>query len=414
MGLTSYYVTLNIGLANTDLARFIAKVTIEEFKSLGPLVYKPNLVFKVHDGVNRFEGDKNFDLLNLALDCTSSKMMPNYLLCDCEEDKLIDPRIISVMGCRTRVVDDLYGKIGSIGRGNIDNISINLPRLAFEVNKEHPTYGFKDKIETLKLKWLHIASITKDILLDRFNKTCRLGSDKFPQNSKYNMWCENFNNNSLNDVFKHGTLSIGFIGLSEMIEILSGKKYWEDESIKKMTLEFVKFMRNYCGSLTKEYKLNFSLLATSGELISGRFTKLDSKVFTTSNDIIKKGFYTNSFHVEVDSRMPAYKKLMIEGPFHKYCNGGSISYVELKEAPLGNIEGLKDLMEIAIQSGVHYLGFNFPMDVCNKCKNKGVFDKCTSCGSIDITRIRRVSGYLEILDGFTDGKKAEVKKRRPN
>ena len=166
--------------------------------------------------------------------------------------------------------------------------------------------------------------------------------------------------------------------------------------------------------LTKEYKLNFSLLATSGELISGRFTKLDSKVFTSSNDIIKKSFYTNSFHVEVDSRMPAYRKLMIEGPFHKYCNGGSISYVELKEAPLGNIEGLKDLMEIAIQSGVHYLGFNFPMDVCNKCKNKGVFDKCTSCGSIDITRIRRVSGYLEILDGFTDGKKAEVKNRRPN
>lgn len=414
MGLTSYYVTLNIGLAKTDLARFIAKVTIEEFKSLGPLVYKPNLVFKVHGGVNRFEGDKNFDLLNLALDCTSSKMMPNYLLCDCEEDKLIDPRIISVMGCRTRVVDDLYGKIGSIGRGNIDNISINLPRLAFEINKEHPTYGLKDKIEALKLKWSHIASITKDILLDRFNKTCRLGSDKFPQNSKYNMWCENFNNNSLYDVFKHGTLSIGFIGLSEMIEILSGKKYWEDESIKKMTLEFVKFMRNYCDSLTKEYKLNFSLLATSGELISGRFTKLDSKVFTSSNDIIKKGFYTNSFHVEVDSRMPAYRKLMIEGPFHKYCNGGSISYVELKEAPLGNIEGLKDLMEIAIQSGVHYLGFNFPMDVCNKCKNKGVFDKCTSCGSIDITRIRRVSGYLEILDGFTDGKKAEVKNRRPN
>ena len=124
--------------------------------------------------------------------------------------------------------------------------------------------------------------------------------------------------------------------------------------------------------------------------------------------------YTNSFHIDVDSKLPAYKKLQLEGPFHKYTNGGCISYVELSEAPLGNSEGLDELVEIAIKSGVHYLGFNFPKDVCKHCGTAGTFDKCPVCGSKEITRIRRVSGYLEIEDFFTNGKKKEVNNRKAN
>lgn len=171
-------------------------------------------------------------------------------------------------------------------------------------------------------------------------------------------------------------------------------------------------MRGFTDSLTKEHHLNFSLLATSGELISGRFVELDKKLF--SHPVMEKGFYTNSFHVGVDSGLSAAEKLAVEGPFHTLSNGGSISYVELSEAPLGNAEGLGELVSLAEKSGVRYMGFNFPKDVCKKCGASGVFDECPVCKGTDITRIRRVSGYLEILDGFTGGKMAEVKNRREN
>ena len=177
---------------------------------------------------------------------------------------------------------------------------------------------------------------------------------------------------------------------------------------------FVKHMRDYCDFLRNQYGLNFSLLATSGELISGRFVKIDREKYHDGFAVFKKGFYTNSFHVEVDSGMSAFDKIEIEGLFHEYCNGGSITYVELREAPIGNDEGLREYIEHAVKSGVHYLGFNFPKDVCEKCQATGVFDRCPECGSVTVKHIRRVSGYLEILDGFTEGKKNEEKKRRTN
>ena len=129
---------------------------------------------------------------------------------------------------------------------------------------------------------------------------------------------------------------------------------------------------------------------------------------------MKKDYYTNSFHVDVDSRLPAYKKIELEGPFHILANGGCISYIELAEAPIGNAEGLNELVEMAVKAGVHYLGFNFPKDVCKECGASGTFDVCPACGSKDITRIRRVSGYLEIQDYFTKGKMHESKNRKTN
>jgi ribonucleoside-triphosphate reductase len=171
-------------------------------------------------------------------------------------------------------------------------------------------------------------------------------------------------------------------------------------------------MRNYTNEQKDKYKLNFSLLATSGELISGRFVEIDKKKF--SNPVLVKDYYTNSFHIDVDSKLPAYKKIEFEGPFHLFSNGGCITYVELSEAPLGNAVGLNELVEIAIESGVHYLGFNFPKDVCADCETTGTFDICPKCKSKHITRIRRVSGYLEVQDFFTKGKKYESKNRRAN
>lgn len=412
MGQTSYYVTFNIGLANNEFARFLAFTLLDEFFKTDSMVYKPNIVFKVHKGINRNKEDKNYDLLEKALLCTAKKMIPTYLLCDCDADRNTNPELLSIMGCRTRVVDDLFGKQGAIGRSNIDNISINLPRLALETIRDCNSNNLEDRLVILKDKWQAVADTTKDILLDRFEKTCKADKELFPTNMEYKLWCEDFKTNELKDIFKHGTLSIGFIGLTEAIEIITGKKYWKDDESYKYAIDFVRFMREYVDKQKEKYHLNFSLLATSGELISGRFVEIDKKLF--ENDVLHKEYYTNSFHVDVDSKIPAYRKLQLEGPFHIFTNGGSISYVELAEAPLGNAEGLDELIEIAVQSGVHYLGFNFPKDVCNDCGTSGTFDFCPECGSHNITRIRRVSGYLEIQDYFTSGKMKESKNRKTN
>ena len=248
--------------------------------------------------------------------------------------------------------------------------------------------------------------------MDRYEKTCNADIDLFPTIRQYKLTVENINKVGLRGTFKHGTLSIGFIGLSEAMEILSGEKYWNNNEVYSEALNFVKYMRAYLNELRDEHHLNFSLLATSGEYISGRFVEIDKKIY--DSPVMKKDYYTNSFHVDVDSRLPAYKKIELEGPFHILANGGCISYIELAEAPIGNAEGLNELVEMAVKAGVHYLGFNFPKDVCKECGASGTFDVCPACGSKDITRIRRVSGYLEIQDYFTKGKMHESKNRKTN
>lgn len=412
MGTTSYYVTFNIGLAENGLARFLAYTLLDEFEASGDTVYKPNIVFKVVGGVNRFPNDKNYDLFKKALLCTAKKMIPTYLLCDSKPNQGVDPAKIAIMGCRTRVVADLFGEDTSVGRGNIDNISINLPRLALEVERDHPMADTETKLRLFSEKWDGVARTVKDILLDRFEKTCRRKTEDFPTNASHHLWLEDFDD--IPGVFKHGTLSIGFIGLSEAMEVLTGKRFYADPDTYISALGFVKHMREYCDFLRGQYHLNFSILATSGELISGRFIDFDREEFADPHGIFIKGFYTNSFHINVDSDLPAFKKIQMEGLFHEICNGGCISYVELGEAPLGNDEGLREYVECAIASGTHYLGFNFPKDVCRDCGTSGVFDICPVCGGKQITRIRRVSGYLEILDGFTKGKKNEEKTRKAN
>ena len=412
MGQTSYYVTLNIGLAKTEAARKICFILLDEFEKSGDLVYKPNIVFKVYGGVNRHETDQNFDLYKKSLLCTAKKMIPTYLLCDSAPNKDVKPENIGIMGCRTRVVANRFGENSSIGRGNVANISINLPRLALETEKEYSDAADERKIEIFIEKLNRIAAITKEILLDRYYKVCSRKLSDFPINTKHKLWLREFDNCA--EVFKNGTLSIGFIGLSEAIEVLTGKRFYTDNRTYETAISFIKHMREYCDKLRDEYNLNFSLLATSGELISGRFIDYDKALFADNHGIFEKGFYTNSFHVNVDSDLIAFDKIQTEGPFHEICNGGCITYVELKEAPIGNDEGLREYVECAIKSGVHYLGFNFPKDVCDNCGASGVFDICPVCEGKNITRIRRVSGYLEILNGFTKGKKNEVKTRKEN
>lgn len=413
MGQVSYYVTLNIGLASDDLARFIAESVIDEFENGGKAIYKPNIVFKVKKGVNLDDGDPNHYLLRKALICTSKCMVPTYLLCDSMPNRKYDAETLSIMGCRTRVVADVHGTNGSIGRGNIDYITINLPRIALEIG-ERKGLSTEEKIELFKKKWTSEAELVKDILIDRYHRMIGFkGPSDFPTNYHLDLWCIDFSTSgSLEEIFKHGTLSIGFIGLSEAIEILTRKKYYTEEGTYMTALDIVSFMRDYCDSLIKRYDLNFSLLATSGELISGRFPEIDGRIY--SHQVLEDKFYTNSFHINVDSGISAFEKIEKEGPFHQLCNGGCISYVELGEAPINNDEALYELLIKGIQSGTSYLGINFQLNICRRCGSRGTFDHCSCCGSAEVDRVLRVSGYLEVVDYFTPGKKNEARARKRN
>ncbi|HKM41004.1 MAG TPA: anaerobic ribonucleoside-triphosphate reductase [Methanocorpusculum sp.] len=412
-GLTSYYVTLNLGLSTNTLGQKVTEYVLTSFRMAGPKVFKPNIVFKVKEGINLKKSDPNYYLLELALATTCEKMIPTYVLCDCESNKKYNPKNLSVMGCRTRVVQNIFGEPTGIGRGNIANITINLPRIALDINAAYPSVETEQKISLFLEKWKEIAATAVNILLDRYKKLISMDKIYFPTNMAFDLWTGGFlAAASLEEIFRNGTQALGFIGLSETIEILIGSPYYETTFGTELALKIVREMRAYTNNLINIYNLNFSLLATAGEQISGSLPEKDCKYY--DHPVLKKGFYTNSFHVNVDSGLTPFEKIEKEGPFHTLCNGGCISYVEFSSAPISNTEALYELICHGINCGIHYLGFNFPIDVCNKCGEKGIFDICDSCGSKDITRIRRVSGYLEILDYFTSGKKNEVKNRKSN
>ena len=409
----SFYVTLNLGLSTEKIGRFVTRSAIEYFMNSTLDIIKPNIIFKIKKGINYSPEDPNYDLFQLAIKSTCKKMIPTYLLFDSKANEMWDPTKVAIMGCRTKVVANLFGEPRSIGRANIDYISINLPRIALEIDRDHPDVNLDVKFKMFKIKWTETALIVKEILHDRYQGLIQMEPKDFPCNYRFNLWIEDFKTaKSLEEIFKNGTLSVGFIGLSEAVEILTNKRYYSDDDIYSKTLDFVKYMRETVDGFIKEHNLNFTLLASSGEYISGRFPEIDSKYF--DHPVIKNGFYTNSFHVNVDSGLHPIQKIRFEGPFHIFANGGCISYVEFSSAPLNNTEAVKEVIDASIKNGVNYLGINFPLDNCRRCGELGTFDDCPKCGSNDIYRVRRVSGYLEALDFFTTGKKAEVAQRTPN
>ena len=211
---------------------------------------------------------------------------------------------------------------------------------------------------------------------------------------------------------KQGTYSIGFIGLSETIEKNTNKKPYEDSKSYDLSLDIIKFMRKFVDERRAEEHKNFSLLGTPGEILSGRFCELDSKLYPQKFQ--EKGFYTNSFHVDVQSGISLFDKIKLEAPFHALCNGGSITYIEFPSAILDNTEALEDALSYATTNGISYIGFNYPLDICNDCNTSGTFDSCEKCGSEDVKHIRRVSGYLEDTKYFTSGKSREIKVRKSN
>ena len=395
----NYYLTVNLGLATGFWGRAFSKAMIEQFRN-SPVGYtRPNIVFKVCAAINSSPRSVNYDIFQCALTCTAKRMIPTYLLMDSEVNRSCDPSLLNIMGCRTRVYDNINGPQGTIGRGNLAYTTINLPRAAL-VSKDMD--GFFRRLRELMKDCCEVMEIRNDWL----RKT---GGKYVEPALQGNIWK---GVSTIDEMLKQGTRSIGFIGLSETVEILGDRKMFETEQAKSLAHTILSYMQDYVMEKRLETGENYSLLATPGELVSGRFCELDRKFYP--HVVQEKGFYTNSFHVDVDSSVSVFEKLAFEGAFHKYCSGGSITYVEFSSAPLNNIEAVSDAIAFAEKSGVSYLGINFPLDICKKCGKHGTFDRCSYCGSDDVLRIRRVSGYLEDTNFFTSGKRAEVKRRKAN
>lgn len=392
-----YYVTLNIGLSDTEWGRKIACLLLEVFEH-SPMDYKrPNIVYKVNRKINGV-GTKNYDIYRIALECTAKRMVPTYLLTDSDVNKECNPFKLAVMGCRTRVYDNMNGDAGAICRGNVACVSINLPRIALEC------MGGGEVYESLDAR---IDSAIY-ILQHRAKRLMEKGEQYLTFVLDNRIW----KTNELAEIIRQGTLSVGFIGLAECVEILTGSKPFQDSDSFEFSVEIVRHLRDRINNYRENTGLNFSVLASAGEMLSNRFCELDRKKYPHPTQ--DKGFYTNSFHVNVDAGVSIYEKIDLEAPFHELCNGGCITYIELPEAPLTNIEALDDGIMYAQSRGISYLGFNFPYDICNNCGCFGTFDVCGQCGSGDIKRIRRVSGYLEEVPYFTVGKQREVEKRKVN
>jgi ribonucleoside-triphosphate reductase len=313
---------------------------------------------------------------------------------------------VAYMGCRTRVIADRHGKAISDGRGNLSFTSINLPRLALRASGGVTAfYGLLEETLTLVARQL----------MHRYQIQSHLKVKDMPFLMGQGLYVDSDHlqpNDDIAEAARHGTLSIGFIGLAETLTILTGSNHAQSPASRQLGLEIVGFMRQLTDYFADQYDMNFTLLATPAEGLSGRFLKIDRKVYGVIPGITDKDYYTNSFHVPVSSDISAYEKMSIEAPYHELTNAGHISYVELDAPPVNNLSAFETIVRTMGQLGVGYGGINFPIDECRLCGFSGLIDnECPKCGCGDIRRIRRITGYLSTVDRFNAAKQAELHDR---
>lgn len=401
------YVTFNFGLETSENGRRVSRLLLEAYEKGddrgNPFIF-PNLVFKLKSSVNVETQSPNHDIYLLALKATAKRMVPTYFNCDSSSNSQYLANSIGIMGCRTRVVSNIHGQEGSLNRGNVACATLNLVQMAYQ------SEGNADKFFGILQENMEDA---KDLLLHRFNHLCSQGNFDDIYAKGYYAGSEKAD---AYEMFKNGTLSIGFIGLWDAVSVLVNESIDSIEMMKKnynLAYSIIKSMRVYTDQITNTEQLNFSLLASSAEGVTGNFAQYDSMNLGMKYDVCKKGFYTNSFHVPVDLSVNYREKIDMEGKFHRLCNGGSITYIELNEMPGINVEAVKEIVEYAYENDCNYIGINFPMDNCKGCGFTGrISDKCPSCKSSDIRRLRRVSGYLSEEKSFTLGKREELKRRK--
>jgi len=402
--------SVNLGTDTTPGGRMVTECFLNAYErglGKGESPIFPNLVFKLKYGVNFEEGDPNYDLFQLAMQVACKRLFPTFSFMDSSFNSIYGSEEVSYMGCRTRVMGNINGPEVTDGRGNLSYTSINLPRLGIRAEKDlGKFYQYLDETMHFVIKQL----------ITRYNLQKNLKVRDFPFLMGQKLYVESEKlkpSDTIEPCIKHGTMSLGFIGLAECLVALTGKHHGEDAGSQALGVSIISHMRKICDDASKEHGLNFSLFATPAEQVSGKFTKIDIEKYGVLPGITDKKWYTNSFHVPVEYDITASEKIAIEGPYHKYCNAGHISYIELKSAPGHNVEAFEKIIHAMAEADMGYGAVNFPLDICRDCGKQGLQNekKCVQCGSNDITRVRRITGYLSTLDRFNDSKLAEEENR---
>lgn len=404
--------SLNIGTDTSPEARAVVRnllLAYEKGLGRGENPIFPNIIFRVKEGINLNEGDPNYDLFKLAIRVAARRLNPTFSFMDSSFNSQYGTQV-SYMGCRTRVMSNVNGQEITEGRGNLSFTTINLPRIAIKSGTN---------IEKFYRELDNIIELSINQLYHRYTVQAKLKVKDMPFLMGQGLWINSKNlkpNDTIEDVIKHGTLSVGFIGLAEALKVLMGAHHGESEDADAMGVQIVEFMRKRMDEASERYHLNFTLLATPAEGLSGRFVRIDRKEYGLIPGITDKDYYTNSFHVPVGYNISIFDKISIEGKYHKYCNAGHISYVEFSSPPIHNLEAVETVIRHMHDSDMGYAGINFPVDYCIGCSHTGVINTmdCPMCGSTDIKRVRRITGYLSTIDMFNDAKKAELNDRVPH
>lgn len=411
--------SINYGMDTSPEGRMVIKnvlLATEAGLGNGETPIFPIHIFKVKEGINYNPGEPNYDLFKLACRVSAKRLFPNFSFLDAPFNaqyyKEGHPETeIAYMGCRTRVMQNAYDPTREItnGRGNLSFTSLNLPRLAIKANGDVDLFFemMDDKIDLII-----------DQLLDRFKIQAAKKVRNYPFLMGQGIWLDSDKlgpDDEVGEVLKHGTLTLGFIGLAETLKALIGKHHGESQEAQNLGLEIVGHMRRRMDEATKKYGLNFSLIATPAEGLSGRFVKIDAKRFGIIEGVTDREYYTNSFHIPVYFPISAFDKIRLEAPYRNLTNGGHISYVELDGDPLKNLDAFEQVVRYMKESGIGYGSINHPVDRDPMCGYTGIIDNvCPKCGRKEhdgdcgFERIRRITGYLVgTMDHWNNAKRAE-------
>lgn len=420
-GAQTPFSSINYGMDTSTEGRMVVKnvlLVTEVGLGNGETPIFPIQIFRVKDGINFNPGEPNYDLFRLACRVSAKRLFPNFSFQDAPFNlqyyKGTPETEIAYMGCRTRVIGNVYDPEREIsnGRGNLSFTTINLPRIAILAEKNIEWF-----YEELDRK----IDLVFEQLLERFEIQAKKKVNNYPFLMGEGVWIdsEKLNyNDEVREILKHGTLSVGFIGLAECLKALIGVHHGESETAQALGLEIVGHMRRRMDEMSEKTHLNFSLLATPAEGLSGRFVKIDKKKFGIIEGITDKEYYTNSFHIPVYFPISAFKKIQLEAPYHALTNAGHISYVELDGDPAKNVDAFEKVVRYMKTQGIGYGSINHPVDRDPVCGYSGIIgDTCPKCGRTEdegpkFQRIRRITGYLVgTLDRFNDAKRAEVRDR---
>ncbi|MDR0459401.1 MAG: anaerobic ribonucleoside triphosphate reductase [Coriobacteriales bacterium] len=421
-GAQTPFSSINYGMDSTAEGRMVIKNILratEEGLGNGETPIFPIQIFRVKDGISANPGDINYDLFQYACLVSAKRLFPNFSFMDASFNAQFyqgTPETeVAYMGCRTRVIANVYDPSQAVtpGRGNLSFTSINLPRLAIRAKGDLDLFFdmLDAKLELICQQLLERFAIQSSKKV--FNMPFLMGQGVWIGSDQLD-W-----DDEVSEVLKHGTLSLGFIGLAETLVALIGEHHGQSLKAQNLGLAIIGHMREFLDNKARETKLNWTLLATPAEGLSGRFVSIDAERFGIIEGVTDRDYYTNSFHIPVYYPINAFKKIELEAPYHALTNAGHISYVELDGDPAQNLEAFEALIRYMKDSGVGYGSINHPVDRDPVCGYNGIIgDSCPKCGRTEddgdrpFERIRRITGYLVgTLDRFNNAKRSEERDR---